>query len=98
MGRAYPSQSVSVSSSASIAYPAAPRTAEGSDSRSAGGCSSCSAATSRSPIQRAARASWSLFDCGGAHAIADDHSRSEEHTSELQSQFHLVCRLLLEKK
>src|SRR5689334_24376200 len=31
-----------------------------------------------------------------------DHSalqpRSEEHTSELQSQFHLVCRLLLEKK
>src|SRR5689334_2163778 len=25
-------------------------------------------------------------------------SRSEEHTSELQSQFHLVCRLLLEKK
>src|SRR5438309_8021029 len=28
---------------------------------------------------------------------AGDH-RSEEHTSELQSQFHLVCRLLLEKK
>src|SRR5689334_24518935 len=26
------------------------------------------------------------------------HLRSEEHTSELQSQFHLVCRLLLEKK
>src|SRR5689334_25041728 len=26
------------------------------------------------------------------------NSRSEEHTSELQSQFHLVCRLLLEKK
>src|SRR5689334_24350190 len=26
------------------------------------------------------------------------HERSEEHTSELQSQFHLVCRLLLEKK
>src|SRR5689334_25435065 len=24
--------------------------------------------------------------------------RSEEHSSELQSQFHLVCRLLLEKK
>src|SRR5689334_24713549 len=31
----------------------------------------------------------------GASAIA---ARSEEHTSELQSQFHLVCRLLLEKK
>src|SRR2546422_5805921 len=28
-----------------------------------------------------------------AHAI-----RSEEHTSELQSRLHLVCRLLLEKK
>src|SRR5438309_9093860 len=28
----------------------------------------------------------------------DDQARSEEHTSELQSQFHLVCRLLLEKK
>src|SRR5689334_23895743 len=27
-----------------------------------------------------------------------DVARSEEHTSELQSQFHLVCRLLLEKK
>src|SRR5438309_10502995 len=26
------------------------------------------------------------------------YGRSEEHTSELQSQFHLVCRLLLEKK
>src|SRR5438309_8007179 len=32
-------------------------------------------------------------------AIAiDQRRRSEEHTSELQSQFHLVCRLLLEKK
>src|SRR5689334_24295284 len=29
---------------------------------------------------------------------ATEASRSEEHTSELQSQFHLVCRLLLEKK
>src|SRR5690625_6525461 len=27
-----------------------------------------------------------------------DHVRSEEHTSELQSRGHLVCRLLLEKK
>src|SRR5438309_6841556 len=31
-------------------------------------------------------------------ATAVDRLRSEEHTSELQSQFHLVCRLLLEKK
>src|SRR2546422_3958268 len=28
----------------------------------------------------------------------DDVARSEEHTSELQSRLHLVCRLLLEKK
>src|SRR5438477_13154695 len=28
----------------------------------------------------------------------DDRSRSEEHTSELQSHVNLVCRLLLEKK
>src|SRR2546422_7515017 len=28
----------------------------------------------------------------------DDPVRSEEHTSELQSRLHLVCRLLLEKK
>src|SRR2546422_5956479 len=27
-----------------------------------------------------------------------ERSRSEEHTSELQSRLHLVCRLLLEKK
>src|SRR2546422_6367056 len=27
-----------------------------------------------------------------------DQARSEEHTSELQSRLHLVCRLLLEKK
>src|SRR2546422_6478073 len=32
--------------------------------------------------------------CAGAAAAA----RSEEHTSELQSRLHLVCRLLLEKK
>src|SRR5689334_24857036 len=30
--------------------------------------------------------------------IRPEMIRSEEHTSELQSQFHLVCRLLLEKK
>src|SRR5689334_24821180 len=32
------------------------------------------------------------------HAHERGEERSEEHTSELQSQFHLVCRLLLEKK
>src|SRR5687768_18516728 len=36
-------------------------------------------------------------DVGGAGAGVEQH-RSEEHTSELQSRLHLVCRLLLEKK
>src|SRR2546422_5499367 len=31
-------------------------------------------------------------------AVRERASRSEEHTSELQSRLHLVCRLLLEKK
>src|SRR2546422_3793397 len=30
--------------------------------------------------------------------VAFEDDRSEEHTSELQSRLHLVCRLLLEKK
>src|SRR2546422_4403748 len=33
-----------------------------------------------------------------AWAAATSRLRSEEHTSELQSRLHLVCRLLLEKK
>src|SRR5437870_10363407 len=32
------------------------------------------------------------------HCFMDGRDRSEEHTSELQSRGHLVCRLLLEKK
>src|SRR2546422_7876398 len=39
---------------------------------------------------------------GPVHVLLSDceaeHIRSEEHTSELQSRLHLVCRLLLEKK
>src|SRR5438552_17019615 len=35
---------------------------------------------------------------GGGGASARMGGRSEEHTSELQSPDHLVCRLLLEKK
>src|SRR3989449_8345532 len=33
-----------------------------------------------------------------ARDVDHAHDRSEEHTSELQSRLHLVCRLLLEKK
>src|SRR5690625_2173742 len=32
------------------------------------------------------------------YQVYDEYARSEEHTSELQSRGHLVCRLLLEKK
>src|SRR3989449_3648472 len=32
------------------------------------------------------------------HGVSEAAYRSEEHTSELQSRLHLVCRLLLEKK
>src|SRR2546422_7083247 len=35
---------------------------------------------------------------GRVNPLAADLFRSEEHTSELQSRLHLVCRLLLEKK
>src|SRR2546422_8618348 len=40
--------------------------------------------------------SWEINDC--RTFISSNRKRSEEHTSELQSRLHLVCRLLLEKK
>src|SRR2546429_3437542 len=36
--------------------------------------------------------------CSGRSENGSRMNRSEEHTSELQSRLHLVCRLLLEKK
>src|SRR5258705_2492464 len=36
--------------------------------------------------------------CATMHEVEPGLARSEEHTSELQSLRHLVCRLLLEKK
>src|SRR2546430_5164080 len=48
--------------------------------------------------------SWPRFSrlahafAGSAHSDFPPGLRSEEHTSELQSQSNLVCRLLLEKK
>src|SRR2546429_8148275 len=59
--------------------------------------------TIRPGVQR--RDIISVFEAVGAHAagkLSDagllEIERSEEHTSELQSRLHLVCRLLLEKK
>src|SRR2546422_10622740 len=45
----------------------------------------------------AVRELLSRFECDPAEMIVI-YDRSEEHTSELQSRLHLVCRLLLEKK
>src|SRR2546422_2476896 len=39
-----------------------------------------------------------LFDQTTGAPVVVRPQRSEEHTSELQSRLHLVCRLLLEKK
>src|SRR2546422_7215695 len=42
---------------------------------------------------------WTKRRAGcGSRSIRSPGRRSEEHTSELQSRLHLVCRLLLEKK
>src|SRR5689334_25380648 len=71
--------------------------------RSVGGLSQAEAATAahlpaprlRSRKGVRPRAAQGLTRAGRGCGL---HARSEEHTSELQSQFHLVCRLLLEKK
>src|SRR2546422_5224425 len=41
---------------------------------------------------------WITLRCGITTPFGVPVDRSEEHTSELQSRLHLVCRLLLEKK
>src|SRR2546429_4398641 len=43
------------------------------------------------------KAQWRMSEAG-RRARFYELTRSEEHTSELQSRLHLVCRLLLEKK
>src|SRR5258708_16572952 len=55
------------------------------------------------PASAALAPSETLPETPRAHALPDDSPapaacRSEEHTSELQSPDHIVCRLLLEKK
>src|SRR2546422_11456974 len=59
----------------------------------------------RSRSKACAAPNWATPICGGPSARRPSSpsaitsvSRSEEHTSELQSRLHLVCRLLLEKK
>src|SRR3712207_7731677 len=56
--------------------------------------------TFASPTWARIRAIWSSTIEAGLHvrSVPQTSSRSEEHTSELQSRQYLVCRLLLEKK
>src|SRR5437870_8879714 len=51
-----------------------------------------------SPRTRGLRPSQRLFPAFPIESSSCSGLRSEEHTSELQSRGHLVCRLLLEKK
>src|SRR2546430_3434495 len=53
------------------------------------------------PVRRWRRTSCTRRErrrCNSARCTQSPPERSEEHTSELQSQSNLVCRLLLEKK
>src|SRR5438094_6465688 len=52
----------------------------------------CAVPVASSPASRVPRPTWPACRPGRAG------NRSEEHTSELQSPYDLVCRLLLEKK
>src|SRR2546430_6937128 len=52
----------------------------------------------RSPIHDAIAGDRSGVACAAGPHCRGVRTRSEEHTSELQSQSNLVCRLLLEKK
>src|SRR5687768_18542253 len=54
------------------------------------------ATSSGSRFSIVAMRSPNFFSSSSAGPV--DQTRSEEHTSELQSRLHLVCRLLLEKK
>src|SRR2546429_5394141 len=66
-----------------------------SPSPGADGRRSGNAVPGRIGQSRAAGADWSEEQQSFVRAV---RARSEEHTSELQSRLHLVCRLLLEKK
>src|SRR5687768_18317539 len=68
---------------------------------------SCNVIVDRRPPPAAFGDTWPSLRFNHTHRLTDasptpnssaSSGRSEEHTSELQSRLHLVCRLLLEKK
>src|SRR5690625_5451965 len=63
------------------------------------GTSCCSSSSSlASTLSRMLRPPGWIAQCSISwYAVSASEGRSEEHTSELQSRGHLVCRLLLEK-
>src|SRR5438045_5622137 len=61
-------------------------------------CSSDLESVGRGRLSRSSRKSVRRASTGSGVNAAKKRERSEEHTSELQSLRHLVCRLLLEKK
>src|SRR3989442_3974019 len=91
----------SVSSTTTTTTPPGPCDFNSSDRKCEGTCGNgghCSAVASGGACECRTTA------CGDASSpscdgfCTPDAARSEEHTSELQSRPHLVCRLLLEKK
>src|SRR5690348_17906701 len=54
--------------------------------------------SSATPVTTFRPARWPCAAASAASSMPTTSKRSEEHTSELQSPVHLVCRLLLEKK
>src|SRR5690625_2525901 len=96
-------------SPANMARPSAQPKYPASSAHTSGGTASMRAMVSKLGIKLRFNAPACKTTCGFVHAAqvraarpAPDRTpgprRSEEHTSELQSRGHLVCRLLLEKK
>src|SRR2546430_4156433 len=79
---------------------AASRATSGLVASSGSGSAATTVALNRNapPLARSASAIASERIGAELSQALSQHARSEEHTSELQSQSNLVCRLLLEKK
>src|SRR3989449_4732651 len=78
-----------------------PRDTAGGDDRDPGRTRELRGRLDVGPLRRAVAADVRAEERGkvrGNVALIAERQRSEEHTSELQSRLHLVCRLLLEKK